>query len=81
MSYYFPHILVEYNTRIDNLHIFILRFVPKKTRSTGVSSTNLFFSGLADGLQGANLPMYDDAIVLGTDLQQLHWQTSMKFLS
>ena len=48
--YHFPHILAEYNTWIDNLHIFILRFVPKKMRSTGVSSTKMFFSGLADGL-------------------------------
>ena len=41
--YYFPHILAEYNTRIDNLHICILRFVPQKMRSIGVSSTKMCF--------------------------------------
>jgi len=43
LLYYFPHILAEYNTWINNLHIFILRFVPKKMLSTGVSGTKILF--------------------------------------
>ena len=31
LLYYFPHILAEYNTWINNLNIFIIRFVQMKT--------------------------------------------------
>jgi hypothetical protein len=44
LLYYFPHILAEYNNWINILHIFILRFVPKKCGLQGYPAPN-FFSG------------------------------------
>jgi len=49
LLYYFPHILAEYNTWINNLHIFILQFVPKKCGLQGYPA-HFFSPGLADGL-------------------------------
>jgi len=50
LLYYFPHILAEYNTWINILHIFILRFVPKKNAVYRGIQHQFFFQGLADGL-------------------------------
>jgi hypothetical protein len=43
LLYYFPHILAEYNTWINNLHIFILRIAPKKCGLQGYPAPKFVF--------------------------------------
>jgi hypothetical protein len=58
MLYYFPHILVEYNTWIYNLHIYISCDLCEKNAVYRGIQNQIVFPGLADGLLLVNSISY-----------------------